>query len=128
MLSVSQSVLIVVEQLIALDNKNDSDNDGIVDSVEGYGDSDGDAIVDYLDNDSNTSHLPSGEFAEPMQTSPGLMLSLGSLIRALQGADSQYASLNIDDLAQIVGEGAADTQDHHFLAVSPLYNFVISTF
>ncbi|WP_117882217.1 T9SS type B sorting domain-containing protein [Aureibaculum luteum] len=36
----------------------DNDNDGILDSDEGFGDSDGDTIPDYLDNDSDNDGCP----------------------------------------------------------------------
>jgi uncharacterized delta-60 repeat protein len=124
-LSVSQTVRFIVEQLADLDEETDSDADGIVDSEEGYSDSDGDGIADYLDDDSNTTRLPSAENTEPMQTSPGLTMSLGSLV-ASQGSSSEDASLTVDDLAALVGDDAADTQDNHYEATTPLYNFTIA--
>jgi hypothetical protein len=124
-LQVSQRVQFVVEELAVLDTETDSDGDGIVDSEEGYSDSDGDGIADYLDDDSNTTRLPSAENTEPMQTSPGLTMSLGSLA-ASQGSSSEYASLTVDDLAALVGDDAADTQDNHYETTTPLYNFTIA--
>jgi len=124
-LSVAQSAQFVVQQLEPLTADNDSDEDGIADTEEGYSDSDGDGIVDYLDDDSNTMQLPSGDNIQPLQTAPGLTMSLGTLSKASGGSDSQYASLTIEDLANIVGEDAADTVDAQFEAITPLYNFVI---
>ncbi len=125
LLSVNQSVQFIVEQLAALGTETDSDGDGIVDSEEGYGDSDGDDISDFLDDDSNTTRLPSADNTEPLQTSSGLIMSLGSIASA-QGANSKDASLTVADLAALVGDDAADTQDSHFEKVTPLYNFIIS--
>jgi len=122
---VTKTLQFVIEQLTLLDTETDSDSDGIVDSEEGDRDSDGDGIVDYLDDDSNITRLPSSENTEPMQTSPGLAMSLGSLV-ASRGASNTNASLTIEDLAQLVGDDAADTQDDHFQRVTPLYNFIIS--
>jgi hypothetical protein len=124
-LQVSQRVQFIVEELAVLDTETDSDGDGIVDSDEGYSDSDGDGIADYLDDDSNTTRLPSAENTEPMQTSPGLTMSLGSLV-ASQGSSSEDASLTVDDLANLVGDDAADTQDNHYETITPLYNFTIA--
>ncbi len=123
--SVAQSVQFVVEQLTLLDDTQDSDGDGIVDSEEGYSDSDGDGIADYLDDNSNTTQLPSSEDTEPLQTAPGLTMSIGSLAQESGGADSEDASLTVEDLADVVDEDAADTDDSHFEAATPLYNFTI---
>lgn len=119
---VSNKLYLTVEQLTTLAFDLDSDNDGINDSEEGYGDSDGDGIANYLDNNSNTSELASSENTEPMQTVPGLTMSLGSLV---QGATSKDASLSLDDLAAVVGADAASTESADFSATTPLYNFTI---
>ncbi len=124
-LSVTKTVQFVVEQLTELDDEVDSDNDGIVDSEEGYSDSDGDGIADYLDDDNNTTRLPSSENTEPLQTSPGLTMSLGTLASS-QGSDSSNASLTVEELSELVGENAADTSDSQFEVASPLYNFTIA--
>ncbi len=47
-------------------------------------------------------------------------------MQASQGAGSQYASFTMEDLANVVPAGSADTHDSHFVAISPVYNFVIS--
>lgn len=36
---------------------DDSDNDGVPDSIEGFGDTDGDSLPDYLDNDSDNDGI-----------------------------------------------------------------------
>lgn len=123
-LSVTKSVQFVVEQLPDLTAENDTDLDGVSDGEEGYSDTDSDGIVDYLDNDSNTTRLPVSSDTEPMQTSPGLTMSLGSLASA-QGSSANAASIAVDDLALLVSADAADTQDEGLVAVTPLYNFTI---
>jgi len=124
LLSVTKSVQFVVEQLVELASSSDSDHDGISDSDEGYSDSDGDGIADYLDNDSNTTRLPSSGNTEPMNVAPGLTISLGSLVSS-QGATSDQASLTLAELAQLVGDDDAKTHDEDVVAVTPLYNFTI---
>ena len=55
----------------------DSDGDGIVDSVEGFGDSDGDGIPDYLDADDSPALLPTILSRLYLQTTAGNSLRLG---------------------------------------------------
>ena len=64
------------------------------------------------------------EFAEFLQTLPGLSLHLGSLVAA-QGSNNQYASLSIDELTELVAENSADTQDYQFDKLSQLNNFIV---
>jgi hypothetical protein len=52
-------------------------------------------------------------------------MSLGSLAAA-KGADSQDASLTLENLAELVGEGAADTNDDEYELTTPLFNFIIN--
>ncbi|XOV87873.1 MAG: CFI-box-CTERM domain-containing protein [Pseudomonadota bacterium] len=59
-----------------LDSQQDSDGDGLADTLEGTGDSDADGIPDYLDNNPDTSLLPAWEGLQ-LQTGAGLSLSLG---------------------------------------------------
>ncbi len=125
-LSVNRTVQLLVETLAALDDNTDSDGDGISDSDEGYTDSDGDGIADYLDDDSNTTRLPTTMGSEPMQTAPGLIMSLGTQASASGGASSTGASLSLDELASTVPVGSADTNDNHFSATSSVFNFVVS--
>ncbi|WP_158089060.1 pentapeptide repeat-containing protein [Cognaticolwellia mytili] len=124
LLSVTKSIQFVVDHLAALDTRADTDNDGIVDSDEGYNDSDGDGIADYLDNDADTTRLPSVQGVEPLQTSLGLSMSLGTLASA-QGIDVQGSGLSLDKLATLVDEGAAQTRDAHYELASPIYNFTV---
>jgi hypothetical protein len=123
-LSVVQVVTFMVEKLTALTSATDSDGDGISDKDEGYGDNDGDGIANYLDNDNNPTRIPIGNNTEPMQTIPGLTMSLGKLTQG-RGATSQDVSLTVAELSELVDDGAVDTQDNHFNAITPLYNFVI---
>ncbi|MBL4940696.1 MAG: hypothetical protein JKY81_03425, partial [Colwellia sp.] len=124
--SVSRKVQIIVENLIALAENTDSDGDGISDRDEGYSDSDGDGIADYLDNDSNTMRLPSDDNSEPMQTTSGLTMSLGTHALVAGGSSSTGASFSIDDLAEIVPAGSADTDDNHYEVIGSVYNFIIT--
>ncbi|MCJ8271031.1 MAG: hypothetical protein MJK04_16725, partial [Psychrosphaera sp.] len=124
--SVTRDMQLLVESLVTLSATADTDGDGIPDAEEGYSDSDGDGIADYLDNDSNTTRLPSGDNTEPMQTAPGLTMSVGSTVQAAQGAGSQNASIAVSELANVVDGNAADTTDSSFVATTPLYNFAIN--
>ncbi|MCE9684918.1 putative Ig domain-containing protein [Shewanella sp. AS16] len=127
-LSSSRRLQLLVGQLAALSAATDTDQDGIVDSQEGYGDTDGDGIADYLDNDSNTTRLPAGSDSEPLQTSTGISMSLGTLVQALNGSTGANASLTAADLATVLAgdAAAADTHDSHFTAATPLVDFTLS--
>jgi len=125
-LSVNHTLQLLIESPILLSINNDSDNDGIPDSEEGYTDIDGDGIADYLDNDSNITRLPIVAGGGSLQTSSGLAMSLGRLVLASVGSLSSGASLNMKEFANTVPAGSADTSDNHYTAISPVYNFVIS--
>lgn len=111
-------------ELVALD---DSDNDGIPDTEEGFKDSDGDGIVDYLDNvNVELTQLPlAGD--QVLQTEDGLTLSLGS-VSAAQGITAQSAVITLDDLANNAAEGDLDTTDTGYLPIDgvSLFNFTVS--
>ncbi|WP_286219615.1 PKD domain-containing protein [Thalassotalea agarivorans] len=124
-LSVNQRIAFNIETPNDLDDETDSDNDGIVDSEEGYTDSDGDGIADYLDNDDNTTRLPLYGNTESMQTEPGLTMTLGRVVASL-GVTVDSATFLLTDLASLVSEGAADAEDSNYNAITPLYNFVIN--
>lgn len=123
--SVSRTVQLVLEQLAPLSDTRDSDGDGIVDSVEGYGDDDGDGIANYLDKDAVTSRLPVGAGQAPLQTSSEYNLSVGSLVRALQGAKVEFASLSLAELIQLADDYDASAELPGYQLISPIYNFVI---
>jgi hypothetical protein len=123
--SVNRNVQLLVENLTALDGNTDSDGDGISDSDEGYNDSDGDGIADYLDDDDNPSRLPTQVGSEPMKTTHGLSMSIGKHSSVSGGSASTGSSLSIDELADAIPEGSADTNDEHYVASSLAYNFVI---
>lgn len=125
MLNTSQTIQIVIEHLTPLSGEMDQDNDGIVDSEDGYGDSDGDGIPDYLDNNNNTRYLPIDSAQTSLLTSPGLTLSLGSFIQVAHGAAAQFASLTLDELAVVVGDNGASTDIQDYQLISPIYNFVL---
>ena len=124
-LSSDRRIQLVVETLAPLNADADTDQDGIPDSEEGYADSDGDGIADYLDDDSNTTRLPAGDNAEPLQTTVGISMSLGSLVKSLNGSESSSASMTVEQLANLTANmpDAADVNDSHFDAVMPLVDF-----
>ncbi|QSX30337.1 cadherin-like domain-containing protein [Shewanella cyperi] len=126
-LSSKRRLSFVVQTLAPLTD-SDSDGDGIADNLEGYGDSDGDGIADYLDNDSNTARLPLGDNKEPMQTTPGIQLSLGSLVSAANGSAGSGAALSNEQLAALLANDptAANTTDGHYVAATPLLDFSLS--
>ncbi|QSX37531.1 Ig-like domain-containing protein [Shewanella sedimentimangrovi] len=126
-LSSKRRLNFVVQTLAPLTD-SDSDGDGIADNLEGYGDSDGDGIADYLDNDSNTARLPLGDNTEPMQTTPGIQLSLGSLVSAANGSAGSGAALSNEQLAALLANdpAAANTTDGHYVAATPLLDFSLS--
>jgi len=126
-LSVSKTVLMILEKLTPLSQDLDSDNDGISDLDEGYGDSDADGISDYLDNDSNTVRLVSGDNYQAMQTTPGLVMSVGSFVKQAKGASTQGATMTLDELAQVLDASAAEHRDPHYDALTPLYNFSVDS-
>jgi len=126
LLAANNSLQIVVENLAALSAVLDSDDDGIVDNIEGYQDSDGDGISDYLDNESNTNRLASAANSQPMQVALGYQLSLGSTVKSAHGSNSQNASLTTDELINTLGNDAANTHDYHFATFTPIYDFKVS--
>ena len=125
-LSTSYTLVMVLVNAVDLASDEDSDNDGVSDFEEGASDSDRDGIADYLDTDENTSRLPSSEDTAPIATESGYTLSLGTFVKAVNGLASDSAGLTVEELASIVGEGAADPFDHNFAAMTPIYNFVIA--
>ncbi|WP_242620223.1 PKD domain-containing protein [Shewanella maritima] len=124
-LAVTRTAQLVIADLPALSGDVDSDNDGISDSDEGYADSDGDGIADYLDNDSNTTRIPTQSDAEPAHTEDGLSMTLG-LFAARLGVTAGTASFAIEDLAALLQAGDADPQDEYFDSITPVYNFIVN--
>jgi len=122
---ITSELIVIVEALEVLSDDNDSDNDGISDSEEGYADSDNDGIVDYLDDDDDPTRLPSAQGSQPLQTSAGLSMKLGNLLRKAQGSTSTGANLTLDELATAIGVDAADINDDDFELFTPLYNFIV---
>lgn len=86
---------------------DDSDGDGIIDSVESFIDSDGDGLADYIDSNILSSHelqLHASSGGHIMRTEPGLTLRLGDVAFAAE-ADGAYVTSN-DIIAYGGGEGA----------------------
>jgi len=121
--------LFVEAELVALSDNTDSDNDGIVDSDEGYSDSDNDGIADYLDDDSNVTRLPISNDSEPMKTMQGLVLSLGDIVRQAGNASAEDASIALDELIENGGEHgetADNANSTRFTPLSTIINFNVS--
>ncbi|MCH4293505.1 Ig-like domain-containing protein [Shewanella sp. 3B26] len=125
LLSTKRRIRFKVDALPELSSTLDTDGDGIVDSLEGYGDSDGDGIADYLDNDVDGSRLPVNSSTEPMHTTAGVQLSLGNTASAMI---SSGAGLTMAELAGSVADdsSAADSSDSHFSQVSAVLDFTLS--
>ena len=123
---VTLNISIVIEESFeVLSSNSDSDDDGIDDNAEGYGDSDNDGIADFLDNDANTSYLPIAEKNSPLQTSGELTLSIGDLVKSVNGISTQFASITLDDITQLDGNSVGINLDEIAL-VSPIVNFNVS--
>ncbi|WP_435274133.1 DNRLRE domain-containing protein [Psychrobium sp. nBUS_13] len=123
----STKLRIVPSALPPLIPDADSDNDGILDTQEGFNDADNDGIVDYLDNNADTTQLPLAAEQVPLQTTPDLTLSLGSITTA-QGIEARSANITIDDLTNHVASDSANTIDTAFLplAGTSLFNFALN--
>ena len=124
-LSTKRRIRFKVDALPDLSTTADSDGDGMVDSLEGYGDSDGDGIADYLDNDVDSSRLPVNDSTAPMQTSAGVQLSLGNITSAMIGSG---AGMAMTDLAAAIADdsSAADSSDSHFSQATAVLDFTLS--
>ncbi|MCH4293506.1 Ig-like domain-containing protein [Shewanella sp. 3B26] len=125
LLSTKRRIRFKVDALPDLSSTLDTDGDGIVDSLEGYGDSDGDGIADYLDNDVDGSRLPVNSSTEPMHTTAGVQLSLGNTASAMI---SSGAGLTMAELADSFADdsSAADSSDSHFSQATAVLDFTLS--
>ncbi|MBT1062475.1 cadherin-like domain-containing protein [Bowmanella sp. Y26] len=123
--STKQRIRFKVDALPALSTTADSDGDGIVDSLDGYGDSDGDGIADYLDNDVDSSRLPVNNSSAPMQTTTGVQLTLGSMASAMIKSG---AGITMSELAEAVADdsSAADSSDTRYSQVTAVLDFTLS--
>ncbi len=126
--TVSAQVRVIATALPELVADVDTDGDGINDIDEGFNDSDGDGIVDYLDDPAvEITQLPLADGQKPLQTEDGLTLSLGSIASA-KGISADSAVITLQDLANNVSAGSADTTDTGFLPIegASLFNFTIN--
>ncbi|MBR9728016.1 hypothetical protein ACFOD0_03275 [Shewanella intestini] len=123
--SANASKSLVFANLPALPSDTDSDNDGIVDSEEGYADTDGDGIADYLDNDNNTSQIPTIETAAPAHTQYGLSMVLGQWVSRL-ASTANVASLSLESLAMLLPAQAQSNVDEYYQHITPVYNFKVN--
>ncbi|WP_269801438.1 M4 family metallopeptidase [Colwellia sp. Bg11-28] len=126
--SVTRSLNIsLLSNLPELSLTEDTDNDGISDMEEGFVDSDNDGIAEYLDNDTNTHHLPLMNTHKPIQTIVGSSLSLGSVIKS--STSPLVASSVIDDSALasfIMSLGLDNITDSHTNRITPMINFIVT--
>jgi len=110
----------------SLQTLTDSDFDGLSDSVEGFGDSDLDGIPDYLDDDENTSTLPSGASEQALTTLAGYRLTIGDIAKLsnIQNANSGIISkLDIEDFGLSAANPKVKVIDQHFDPVQQILNF-----
>jgi len=123
----STKIRIIATALPELVADADSDGDTIPDTEEGFKDSDGDGIVDYLDDNDDTTQLPLASEQKPLQTLPGLTLSLGS-IATTKGLSASSAVITLQDLADNVASDSAETTDAGFAPIegASLFNFTVN--
>ena len=119
------NIRIIKEVFPELVAGEDTDGDGILDTDEGFNDTDGDGIVDYLDGNPDTTQLPLSAEQKPLQTLPGLTLSLGTVANA-KGISADSAIITSEDLA--IRYSDLDTSDSGFLPVegTSLFNFTVN--
>jgi Zn-dependent metalloprotease len=126
--SVTQSLNIsLLSNLPELSLTEDTDNDGISDREEGYVDSDNDGIAEYLDNDTNTHHLPLMNTHKPIQTIIGSSLSLGSVIKSSMSPLAASSVIDDSALASFTQDlGLDNTTDSHTNRITPMINFIVT--
>lgn len=114
----------MVTAALPLLTTQDSDNDGITDSDEGFEDTDGDGIADYKDNSDDLSQLPLSEGSDSLLSEAGISLSLGSLAQQLGAGLAVDAEISEQDLIDLVGEELAS--NGAFEPFGPIVNFIAS--
>ncbi len=123
---------IVIESLPELIADADSDNDGILDTEEGFADSDDDGIMDYLDNESDTSILSMGNGnakGKSINTQSGLSLKLGRASLLAKGLAANGVSVTEEDLMALgnsLGKDTSKVEDPNYSSVSDIIDFELS--
>lgn len=89
----------VVPALVVLNVGEDSDGDGVLDTVEGLSDTDSDGIPDYLDNNDQCNVLPqqlSTAEGYLVEADPGVCLRIGHFAMSGETGGSQLVDQDID--------------------------------
>lgn len=112
------------------EDETDTDKDGIPDKDEGLTDSDNDGILDYLDSSLlEVTQLQLAADDTPLQTSPGLTLSLGSVSKTTKGIAATSAVITLKDLIKTYEETTEQsTTDNNYFALegANLINFTVN--
>ncbi len=119
----SKTHIKVKVEMPVLSSTLDSDNDGIVDSLEGLGDSDGDGIPDYLDPlDQPVNILPILD-KQVMQSRPGLSILLGDFAFSGERGSATTSETDISNFGELAAGISA--LDRNFEKKSDIVDFVI---
>ncbi len=119
---------------IALDAPNfannlDSDLDGLADNLEGVNDLDSDGIPDYLDDESNSSMLPTGASRQAITTSAGLILQVGDIARMSSNGsatNARVSQLDIANFGSTEGSSTSLANDIHYEHIQEIQNFNVT--
>jgi hypothetical protein len=106
----------------------DSDFDGVSDFSEGVIDSDQDGIPDYLDNEGNTTILPTGASEQPLTVENGYRITVGDIAKLANNNSVNNSRVTQADIAAFGSEnGGASSmaEDIHFEAIQQINNFNI---
>ncbi|MDH5324854.1 MAG: hypothetical protein OEZ68_17425 [Gammaproteobacteria bacterium] len=120
-----QRLIQVVSSPPVLSAVADTDSDGIVDNVDGYGDLDQDGVRDYMESDtlmSNIHLMHTQNFAYAMETATNLALRLGSAAFVTGNSTPLISTQNFADFGDGLG-GAASSDT--WTASGGIYDVVI---
>ncbi|XOV87859.1 MAG: hypothetical protein ACFHX7_23370 [Pseudomonadota bacterium] len=115
-------LLRVVETAPLLSADQDTDKDGVIDSLEGSGDADEDGVPDYLDAFPESNILAADSATDStsfMQAESGIRLKLGHVAFARGSAD---VTVEISDLVATTPDTATDTE---FEYPDGVFDFVV---
>jgi len=117
----------IMAQTPALNVGDDSDGDGINDSVEGFGDSDGDNVPDFADSvdEANTLAMfpivnPPAEGAWKVEAQPGMRLRLN----VFSSRTDDFSP--VLDETEVLGENEQDLSDDGYIYDGGIFDFVVS--
>ncbi|WP_019026417.1 choice-of-anchor U domain-containing protein [Colwellia piezophila] len=115
--SASQTLKVSVEPELAVLTGDDTDGDGVSDSIEGYGDDDGDGIANYLDDSTLEKHqqnIGTGDDAVTITVDEGLTLSIGDVLKELESGLANSIGVEVatmDDYVLLVDVAVDDQGD-----------------